>query len=70
MTSRVSVTTKVCPDNFPMYVGATAAGYRAAPWLIAQELGLSDPQEFNMALKDALANGQTAILSRRQPGIA
>ena len=57
------------PGQFPYVRGATAAGYRAAPWLIAQELGLSDPQEFNMALKDALANGQTAILLGDSPAL-
>ena len=57
------------PGQFPYVRGATAAGYRAAPWLIAQQLDLSDPREFNLALKDALANGQTAILLGDSPAL-
>lgn len=49
------------PGQFPFARGATAAGYRASPWLIASELNISDPREFNHALKDGLANGQSAI---------
>ncbi len=30
-------------------------------WLIAQEINIDEPREFNLVLQDALANGQTAI---------
>ena len=50
------------PGQFPFVRGATAAGYRAQPWLIAQAIDLPEPREFNAALKDALANGQSAIV--------
>ena len=49
------------PGQFPFVRGTSAAGYRGNPWLIAQEIELADPREFNLALQDALANGQTAI---------
>ncbi len=49
------------PGQFPFVRGASAAGYRAKPWLIAQEIELADPREYNLALQDALSNGQTAI---------
>lgn len=49
------------PGQFPFARGARAAGYLGAPWLIAQEIDIADPVEFNLELKEALANGQTAI---------
>lgn len=49
------------PGQYPYRRGATAAGYRARPWLIAQDIDIADPGEFNKALLDALANGQTAV---------
>ena len=49
------------PGQFPFLRGTTAAGYRAQPWLIANEIDLADPRAFNAALHEALANGQTAI---------
>ena len=49
------------PGQFPYVRGTNAAGYRARPWLIAAELSVRDPREFNQALREALANGQTAI---------
>lgn len=49
------------PGQFPFVRGTRAAGYRARPWLIAAELDISDPREFNAALRDELANGLTAI---------
>lgn len=49
------------PGQFPFARGAHAAGYHAAPWLIAQEIDIDDPVEFNLELKHALTNGQTAI---------
>ena len=50
------------PGQYPFVRGSTAAGYRAQPWLIAQEIDISDPEEFNAALREALASGQTAIV--------
>ena len=49
------------PGQFPYLRGTTAAGYRARNWLIAGELNIGEPREFNLALRDALAKGQTAI---------
>ena len=34
---------------------------RARPWHIANEIDIADPEDFNAALKDALASGQSAI---------
>ena len=50
------------PGQAPFVRGVSAAGYRAAPWLIAQEIDIAAPPAFNQALQDALANGQTAIV--------
>ena len=50
------------PGQYPFRRGETAAGYRARPWLIAQEIDIAEPEEFNAALREALANGQTAIV--------
>lgn len=49
------------PGQFPFVRGTKAAGYRARPWLIAAELDISDPREFNAALQEGLENGLTAI---------
>lgn len=49
------------PGQFPFLRGTTGAGYRARPWLIAQDIDIAEPDKFNAALRDALANGQTAI---------
>ncbi|MDE2750475.1 MAG: acyl-CoA mutase large subunit family protein [Chloroflexota bacterium] len=49
------------PGQFPYARGARAGGYHARPWLIAQALRISDPRAYNQALREALANGQTAI---------
>ncbi len=49
------------PGQYPFLRGTRAAGYRARPWLIAQEIDIAEPDKFNAALRDALANGQTAI---------
>lgn len=49
------------PGRYPYLRGNTAAGYPAQPWLIANDIDLPDPADFNAALKIALANGQTAI---------
>lgn len=49
------------PGQHPFVRGTRAGGYRARPWPIAGKLKIRDPRQFNRALKDALANGQTAI---------
>ena len=49
------------PGQYPYLRGAHAAGYRVRPWLIANEIDIAAPADFNAALKTALANGQTAI---------
>jgi len=49
------------PGQFPYVRGTRAGGYRARPWLITAAIDLSDPRDFNRALRDGLANGQTAI---------
>ncbi len=49
------------PGQFPFVRGRAAAGYRARPWLIAADIDISDPRDFNLALRAALAGGQTAI---------
>ena len=50
------------PGQYPFVRGTHAAGYRNAPWLIAQEIDIPDAREFNLALLDAIANGQSAIM--------
>lgn len=50
------------PGQYPYRRGTTAAGYRARPWLIAQDIDIAGPDDYNAALRDALANGQTAIV--------
>ena len=49
------------PGQFPTRRGTD---YRARPWLIANEIDIADPDDFNAALRDSLANGQTAIILR------
>ncbi|MCY4539199.1 MAG: methylmalonyl-CoA mutase family protein, partial [Chloroflexi bacterium] len=55
------------PGQYPYLRGTRAAGYLQRPWLIAQEIDLPDPQAFNLALHDALANGQTAVVFGANP---
>ena len=55
------VHTDSLPGQYPYTRGASAAGYRARPWLIAQDMGIADPRAFNRALHEALDGGQTAI---------
>ena len=52
------------PGQFPFTRGTNA---EPAPWLIAQEIPLEDPREFNLALLEALDMGQTAILLGEGP---
>ena len=49
------------PGQFPFLRGTRADGYRSQPWLIAQGVAADNPQDFNRALKGALAAGATAI---------
>ena len=49
------------PGQLPYLRGTHAACYRARPWLIANEIDIAAPDDFNAALKTALSNGQTAI---------
>jgi methylmalonyl-CoA mutase len=49
------------PGQAPFQRGARAAGYQAAPWLIAQELPLPTCEAFNQALCIDLHRGQTAV---------
>lgn len=48
--------------GFPPYVRSTSsAGYRAAPWLICQELPYGSPAALNEALRYDIERGQNAI---------
>jgi len=49
------------PGLYPFVRGSRAAGYVAEPWLIAQELPYSTPEEFNQAARHDLERGQTAL---------
>ncbi len=49
------------PGRPPYRRGATAAGYLAQPWAIAQELAYGTPAAFNRALRFDLEHGQTAV---------
>ena len=49
------------PSQHPFRRGANAADYRARPWLIAQDMGIAEPGDFNSALHEALEGGLTAI---------
>jgi len=49
------------PGSTPYLRGATAAGYLARPWAIAQELGYGRPATFNRALRHDIERGQTAV---------
>ncbi len=49
------------PGQYPSLRGTLR---RARPWLIANEIDIADPDDFNAALRDSLANGQTAIVLR------
>ena len=49
------------PGQAPFVRGATATGYLAQPWLIAQEISAATPEAFNRAARHDLARGQTAV---------
>lgn len=52
------------PGQYPYVRGTKADGYTSQPWLISQDINLSDPEAFNEALKQDLERGQTAITIR------
>lgn len=41
--------------------GSKLTGYVNHPWHVSQEIDIQTPKEFNVALKDALQNGQTML---------
>ncbi len=57
------------PGQYPFRRGTWAGGYHEGPWLIAQELDIPDPRDFNQALRAALAKGQTAVVLGSCPRI-
>lgn len=48
------------PGLPPFVRGSAAAGFKAKPWLIAQELPCGCPEKFNTALKSDLMRGQSS----------
>lgn len=49
------------PGYYPYVRGTRSAGHIHQPWLIAQELPFTTPQQYNAALRHDLERGQTAI---------
>ena len=49
------------PGEFPYLRGTKADGGLNEPWLIAQEIAYSTPEQFNEALRHDLQRGQTAV---------
>ena len=49
------------PGLPPFMRGSAAAGFKAKPWLIAQELPYGCPEKFNTALKSDLMRGQNSV---------
>ena len=49
------------PGQYPYVRGTKTDGYQSQAWLIAQDINISDPKAFNLALKHDLESGQTAI---------
>jgi methylmalonyl-CoA mutase len=49
------------PGQAPFQRGSRAAGFQAAPWLIAQELLFPTCEDFNQALRHDLQRGQSAV---------
>jgi len=49
------------PGLPPFVRGSAAAGFKAKPWLIAQELPYGCPKKFNTALKGDLMRGQNSV---------
>ena len=52
------------PGQAPFVRGTRTGGYRAAPWLVAQELVYPTVEELNNALRHDLKKGQTAVSLR------
>jgi len=50
------------PGLPPFVRGAAASGFKAKPWLIAQELPCGCPDKFHAALKSDLMRGQNAVV--------
>ncbi len=49
------------PGQPPFVRGNHAAGYHAAPWLVAQEHICPTCEAFNVAVRESLSRGQTAV---------
>ncbi len=49
------------PGQAPFQRGNRAAGFHAAPWLVAQELPFPTCEAFNQALRHDLQRGQSAV---------
>lgn len=49
------------PGFDSMVRGTSTAGYLNNSWFVSQEIDVDNPDEFNRATKEALANGQTMI---------
>ena len=49
------------PGQAPFQRGTRAAGFHAAPWLVAQELPFPTCEAFNQALRHDLQRGQSAV---------
>jgi methylmalonyl-CoA mutase len=49
------------PGLAPFTRGSSAAGFKAKPWLVAQELPYGCPEKFNSALRSDLMRGQNAV---------
>ncbi len=59
---KASVSTASLPGEVPFLRGTRSLGHRLDPWEIVQELPYADPEEFNAALRDDLAHGQSAAV--------
>ncbi len=55
------------PGQFPFVRGAAAAMYRGRPWLITAEIDVHGPREWNLALREALEGGQSAVVIGDSP---
>lgn len=49
------------PGGFPFRRGTNVAGHVVQPWLVAQEIPYSTPEQVNDALKSDLERGQTSV---------
>jgi len=49
--------------GFPPFVrGTNSGGYKTKKWLIAQDIRVPSPEDYNIIAKSALGNGQTALI--------